>query len=208
MVISIFVKTLRVKPLEYAPPRHDAPHMASRADVPPEILPFLDAAYRYVKRALDVELDGSEASLAYLDHYVTHTARKEASDARLGAEVMALLAPAIGAYFGEVAIARLGGRWIIDGADPAGWRVQLAPAPVTLFPVGMAAEALIGGPVEGYDGSFSTEAHLMAPLAEALERAPPVDEDYYYSLTGRLETLEQVVDLLVEIQRRRQEEAN
>jgi hypothetical protein len=180
--------------------------MASRPDAPPEIIPFLDAAVRYVRRALDVELDGSEESLAYVDHYIAGTARKEASDARLGPEVMALLAPSLGAYFGEVAIARLGGSWILDGADPAGWRVQLTPAPLSFSPVGMAAESLRSDAVEGYDGSFVTRDDLMGPLMEALEGTPPVDEDYYYSLTGRLETLEQVIDLLVEIQRKRQEQ--
>lgn len=179
--------------------------MASRPDAPPEIQPFLDAAGRYVKRALGVDLDGSEESLAFLDHYISGTARKEISDARLGAEVMALLAPALGAYFGEVAIARLGGHWVIDGADPAGWRVELTPAPLNFFPVGMAAEALRGGAVDDYDAAFTTRDDLMGPLMEALEAAPPVDEAYYYSLTGRLETLEHVVDLLVEIERKRRE---
>jgi hypothetical protein len=182
--------------------------MAPRTDAPPEIVPFLDAAVRYVKRALDVELDGSEESLAYVDHYITTSAQKEAGDARLGPEVMALLAPAIGAYFGEVAIARLGGKWVIEGADPAGWRVQLAPAPLSFSPVGMAAESLRADAVEGYDGSFVTRDDLMGPLTEALEGTPPVDEAYYYSLTGRLETLEQVIDLLVEIQRKRSEQSS
>jgi hypothetical protein len=179
--------------------------MASRADAPPEILPFLEAVGRYVKRALDVELDGSEESLAYLDHYIDGTARKEASDPRLGGEVLALLAPALGAYLGEVTIARFGGKWVIDGADPAGWRVELAPAPLSFFPVGMAAEALRGGSVDDYDASFTTRDDLTGPLSEALEHAPPVDEGYYYSLTGRLETLEHVMDLLVEIERKRRE---
>ena len=48
----------------------------------------------------------------------------------------------------------------------------------------MAAEALRGEEVEGYDASFATREDLMGPLSEALETSPPVDEDYYYSLTG------------------------
>jgi hypothetical protein len=179
--------------------------MAERQDPPAALAPYVDAAHRYVERALGVTLDGSEESLAYIDHYIEGTARKEVADARAGTEVLALLAPALGAYLGQVAIARLGGKWVIEGADPAGWRVELEPAPLSFFPVGMAAEALLHAPADNYDASFSTRDDLMGPLMEALESAPPVDENYYYSLTGRLETLEHAADLLVEIERKRRE---
>ena len=48
----------------------------------------------------------------------------------------------------------------------------------------------------------------MGPLNEALEHAPPVDEHYFYSLTGRLESLIHATDLLVEIERTRREKQN
>lgn len=167
---------------------------------PAAVVPFVEAARRYVQRAVGVELDGSEASLAFVDHYIRTTAQKEA----LRPEVLALVAPALGAYLGEVAIAQLGGRWVTEG-DPADWRIELTPAPLWFHPVGMAAEALRGGEVEGYDGSFATREDLMGPLLTALESSPPVDEAYYYSLTGRLETLAHALDLLVEIERRKRE---
>lgn len=170
---------------------------------PPSVQPFYDAARKYVERALGVQLDDSEESLAYVDHYITQTARAEA----LKPEVLALVAPALGAYLGQVAIARFGGTWVTDG-DPAEWRVELAPAPLTFHPVGMAAEALRGEEVEGYDASFSTREDLMGPLLEALEAAPPVDEAYYFSLTGRLETLAHALDILTEIERRKRDKLN
>ena len=170
---------------------------------PPSVQPFYDAARKYVERALGVQLDDSEESLAYVDHYITQTARAET----LKPEVLALVAPALGAYLGQVAIARFGGKWVTDG-DPAEWRVELEPAPLTFHPVGMAAEALRGEEVEGYDASFSTREDLMGPLLEALEAAPPVDEAYYYSLTGRLETLAHALDILTEIERRKRDKLN
>ena len=170
---------------------------------PPSVQPFYDAARKYVERALGVQLDDSEESLAYVDHYITQTARAET----LKPEVLALVAPALGAYLGQVAIARFGGKWVTDG-DPAEWRVELEPAPLTFHPVGMAAEALRGEEVEGYDASFSTREELMGPLLEALESAPPVDEAYYYSLTGRLETLAHALDILAEIERRKRDKLN
>ena len=174
---------------------------------PAPVQPFYDAARDYVKRALGVELDDSEESLAYVDHYITLTTRAEAADSRLRPEVLALIAPALGAYLGQVAIARFGGRWVLEG-DPAEWRIELDPAPLTFHPVGMAAEALRGEEVEGYDASFTTREDLMGPLLEALESAPPVDEDYYYSLTGRLETLAHALDILIEIERRKRDKLN
>ena len=170
---------------------------------PPPVQPFYDAARNYVKRAVGVDLDDSEESLAYVDHYITATARAEA----LKPEVLALVAPALGAYLGQVAIARFGGHWVTDG-DPAAWRVELAPAPLTFHPVGMAAEALRGEEVDGYDAAFTTREDLMGPLDEALESAAPVDEAYYYSLTGRLETLAHALDVLVEIERRKRDKLN
>jgi hypothetical protein len=174
---------------------------------PPEVTTFMVALRDYVRRAIGMEapLDGSEESLAYLDHYVTKTrAGKPISD-----EVLALVAPALGAYFGEVAIARFGGRWVIEGEDPSSWRVELEPGEVqaglTFRPAGMAAEALRHDEVEGWDASLSTAPEMLGPLGEALAASPPVDEDYYYSLTGRLETIEQALDILAELARRTRE---
>jgi hypothetical protein len=170
---------------------------------PASVQPFYEAARKYVQRAVGVELDDSEESLAYVDHYITSTAQKDA----LKPEVLALVAPALGAYLGQVAIKRFGGKWVTDG-EPAAWRVELEPAPLTFHPVGMAAEALRSGEVEGYDASFAARSDLMGPLLEALEATPPVDEAYYYSLTGRFETLTHALDILVELERRKRDKLN
>ena len=45
---------------------------------PDQVHPFLEAAHRFVQRALGVELDGSDTSLAFVDHYIDKTARAEA----------------------------------------------------------------------------------------------------------------------------------
>jgi hypothetical protein len=171
---------------------------------PAPVQPFYDAAKKYVQRAVGVELDDSEESLAYVDHYITTTAKAEA----LKPAVLALVAPALGAYLGQVALKRFGGKWVTEGDDPAAWRVELEPAPLSFHPVGMAAEALRGEEVEGYDATFAARSDLMGPLLEALEASPPVDEAYYYSLTGRFETLTHALDVLVEIERRKRDKAN
>jgi hypothetical protein len=72
-------------------------------------------------------------------------------------------------------------------------------------PVGMAAEALRRDEVGGYDASLATRPEWMGPLADALAAVPPIEEEYYYSLTGRLETIAHAVDILVELERQRRE---
>jgi hypothetical protein len=46
---------------------------------------------------------------------------------------------------------------------------------------------------------FATTPALTEPLRAALGRLPPVSIDYYFSLTGRFETLTYVVELLAEM---------
>jgi hypothetical protein len=162
---------------------------------------FVDAAAAYVRRALNVELDGSEESLAFVDHYASGARESSLKD-----ELLALVAPALGAYLGQVAIRKFGGRWVLESEDPAAWRVELEPVPLRFWPVGMAAEALRGDDVEGYDASFASSPALMGDLLEQLSRVPPVEHEYYYSLTGRLETLTHAVDILVELQKPKEEE--
>src|SRR5438094_13259 len=127
---------------------------------------FVLAAKSYVQRALGVELDDTETSLAFVDHY--------AQSARpLKDELLALVAPALGSYLGQIAIAKFGGRWVMESENPAEWRIELDPVPLRFHPIGMAAEALRGEEVEGYDASFSSTPALMEKLLEALSRVPP-----------------------------------
>ena len=153
------------------------------------------AAHDYVRQSLSVELDGSTESLAYLDHYISRIGG--VSDA-----VLALSAAAVGAYFGEVAIGRFGGSWRADTDDPGGWTVTLEAAPLRFRPVAMAAEAIRSAELEDWDASLKVPSAWESAVAEALEASGPVEQDYYYSLTGRLETIEHAVDVLTELRRR------
>ncbi len=187
---------------------------------PAYIQPFLEAAQKYVQRALadagvkDIELDGSEASLAYVDHYVriAGIAQSSGINEEKMESLIALVAPALAAYFGEIAIAKLGGHWetstgdAADQLEPLNWRIVLGSGGLSFSPVGMAAAALAEGDVDGFDSSFTVRRDLMEQLEEALSTAPPVDQAYYYSFTGRLETLAQVSDVLVELDRRKGEQ--
>jgi hypothetical protein len=181
------------------------------------------AAADYVARATGCALDGSEESLAYVDHYLDRLR----ADPPRRAEALRLVAFALGTYLGDLAIARFGGRWLAlpaaasagDAAEatsdpslaPLAWRVDLDAAPLRFDPIGMAVSAfsdlvatddaeLVG--LEADDGiSLRPGARsLQAALHGALARLAPVSADYYYSFTGRFETLAHIVELTVELQ--------
>lgn len=169
------------------------------------VTPYVEAARSYVRRALELELDGSPESLAYVDHY----ARTQGSNA-LEADVLRLSAAALGAYFGEVVLQAFGGGWAIDPgteSTPEKWRVELDPPTLGFSPVAMAAYALAGAKAADlgtYDDHLAPPFRDAAALEQLLANRPPVDQDYYYSLTGRFELIEEVRELLAEIERRRQ----
>lgn len=160
--------------------------------------------------------------MAFVDHYLSQV---RALPEPVGEELLDLIACALGAHLGEVIIRKVGGRWrgplpqevdegtvgrearsaaVIDEEHPANWRVELAPVPLSFAPVGMAAEAIRHAEVEGYYAGFTTLPAFAEELAEALGRVP-VSTDYYYSLTGRMETLLYAVEILADMQRQERE---
>ncbi len=175
------------------------------------------AAGDYVQRVVGVPIPEGEDSLAFVDHYIS-VVRGQGhgpGQGQISDEVLTLVAAALGAYLGQVAIAKFGGHWrgpvpgeeaTGDVDDPANWRVEISSVPLTFDPVGMAAEALRKGEVEGYSAGMTTVPDFSEALVDALSRNP-VEEEYYYSLTGRLETLGYAVELIGEFQRQKQERA-
>jgi hypothetical protein len=161
-------------------------------DAPPHVDDLVQAARRFVKNALGVELDGTPDTLPLLDHWL--------DDAHGGdADVLALVAPAAGAYFGEVVRATLAGaRWHAPGNDHAHWRIEFDPCFLSFNPIGAALEAVHAKDEPGWSAHFRMSQADAAAIAEILERtAPPVDDDDYYRLTTRYEVLEQVHARLV-----------
>ncbi|HEY3357393.1 MAG TPA: hypothetical protein VGQ83_29350 [Polyangia bacterium] len=166
---------------------------------PTEISDYVRAAVDFVQRAVGMVLDGSDESLAVLDHYVAQVPYDKP-------EVVALVAPAVGAYFGEVLRRRFGGRWRLEG-DPVKWRLELQDGAVTVAPIALAFTAIISEDAESLD----TEMHVASPeerqtVGEALERTAPVSAEYFYSLTGRFETIEHTLDLIAAIRAQKQAE--
>jgi hypothetical protein len=161
---------------------------------PDQVSEYVRAAVDFVQRAVGMVLDGSDESLAVLDHYVAQVPRDKP-------EIVVLVAPAVGAYFGEVVRRRFGGEWRLDG-EPSGWRLCLEGGAISFAPVGMAATAVCRADVEGYDGEVAFAQPYREDIEAALELTAPVTEEYFYSLTGRFEALQHMLDLLAGLRAR------
>lgn len=164
-----------------------------------------------VGRALKVTLDGSETSLAFVDHHLAQ-ARSEDRAAILG-----LLAAGAGAYYGELVREVFGATWIGDGRDPRRLRLLLEPTFLHFSPVDQAIEAIAGeallpddpripdGPPldsafhlrPARSESYGETEEEDGPWMEArLAELSPVPEDQFHSLTCRFETLKLMVEML------------
>jgi hypothetical protein len=219
--------TPRPRNARHAPPglRADADDSATRAAVSraqtlPTVQGLVDqlaASFReQLRRALHVQLDGSETSLAFVDHYL----RLVHDEDRL--PIVALLAAGAGAYFGEVVREHLGATWIGDGRDPRRLRLLLTHQFLYFSPVDQAYEAIAGRSLDGDDpripdGAPFDPAFALTPprgderdegalpgehdedaawLQERLSELAPVPEDEFVSLTCRFETLKLMLELL------------
>lgn len=169
-------------------------------DAPPSVVEQLAArAVRTVRDALLLELTFDSETLPLLDHWLRSVPTDdEASFDRA--------ACAAGVYFGEVVRRRLGGTWDVSEATPDEWRLELDTG-VSFNPVGMAAAAITHREVEGYDDGLIAPPATMPLLKQALESMAAVTEETYYSLGGRLETLEQVHTVVLLLQREAVEKA-
>jgi hypothetical protein len=161
---------------------------------PDQVSEYVRAAVEFVKRAVGMVLDGSDESLAVLDHYVAQVPRDQPA-------IVQLVAPAVGAYFGEVVRRRYGGEWRLTG-EPAAWRLSLEGDALSFAPVGVAAAAVCRAEVEGYDAEVAIDPAHREEIETMLEGAVPVTEECFYSLTGRFETIHYLLDLLAGIRAR------
>lgn len=168
----------------------DDPTTRPATPPPGAVHDLAERAVEFVRRALAITPDYTPETLPVVDHYLGQVPRDQAP-------TVELVAATVGAYFGEVARKALGGEWELEGDAPSGWRVRL-PGDVIFSPVGMAASAVLRAEVEGYDASFEVAPDAQA-AAEAALADREVPEDEFYSLSGRLETLTTVVDVVISV---------
>ncbi len=146
-----------------------------------------------VRRAVGVELDFSPETLPVLDHYVS-IARSSIQDRP---ELLPLLARAVGSYFGEVFRASIGGFWRLPSANVVDWSVCARTVFLWFNPIGVAFDALAGGP--DHDGPRS-QLHVAAGYRGAVDSRlaglPEVADDEFVTLSTRFEVIDFAVDAL------------
>jgi hypothetical protein len=174
-------------------PEAAPPDSETGPPTPAPVLELAEACVRYVERALGVTLDYSSDTLSILDHY----ALSAAADLAKRPEALALVAPALAAYFGEVIRRRYDAWWYAPEGDPPGWQLRFDRIYLALVPFVFAASALglgdeAGGESESEGGMLLDEAE-RDEVAERLAALPPVDPDEYRLFTTRYDVIETVV---------------
>jgi len=170
------------------------PAMSSEPQTPGVVEDLALGAFRLVKERIAFELDFSAETLPVLDQYLL-----ELRDEDGGApdeKVVSVVAPCVGAYFGEVCRRTLGVAWLETPERYEAWRISGASGDVAFNPVGVALEALQREPVPGWYGHFEVTPQKRAAVDRALAASGPVREDDYYRLAVRHEVLEQTLSLL------------
>jgi len=157
---------------------------------PPRVREYADQAVAYVQRALGIKLEYDSDTLPVLDHYL-RTAPGDQPAA------LQLVVATSGAYFGEVVRALLGGRWEL-AEEAHDWRLVL-PTGINFSPAGFVAAAVARDDLEDFDSELSAPPRMLPYVQQALARMGEVSIDDYYSLCGRLDTLEHVHEVLVAV---------
>jgi len=158
--------------------------------VPPQVREYADQTVTYVRRALGIQLEYDSDTLPVLDHYLRSVPDDQPA-------ALKLVVATSGAYFGEVVRQRLGGRWEL-GNQEIEWRVVL-PTGLNFSPLGFVAAAIARADLEDLDSEIAAPARMLPYVQQALARMGEVSLDDYYSLCGRLDTLEHVHEILVAV---------
>lgn len=163
-------------------------HSANGAALPAVVAELAEACRRFVEQAVGVALDGTQDTLPLLDHYLKEVPQEAP------AEVVDLVVPAAGAYFGEVVRNTLAdGNWHAPQNEYEAWQLSFNSCSLRFNPVAVASEVRAGAS----DGGGLQLNPQEQKLAEAaLARTQSVDPDDYYRLTVRFEAIEQVYLLL------------
>jgi hypothetical protein len=161
-------------------------------------------AFRMVKNRLDFELDFTPETLPVVDHYLQQL--REEDGGRPDEETVSVVAPCVGAYFGEVVRRSLPGlRWHAPADDYASWRLEGERVFLCFNPIGAALEALFREAVDGWNAHFTLLPEQRTLVNRSLEATGAVREDDYYRLAVRHEALEQALGVLENAARQKDE---
>ena len=163
------------------------------AEVPEVVTELSQACVRFIEQAIGVAPDGTPETLPILDHYLERLPKNGET------EVLSLVIPAVGAYFGEVARRAFGdGVWTAPADDYDAWELRFRRCSLRFNPIGVAWEVSTR---DSEAGGFDLDSEDRDVAAAALSRTGDVREEDYYRITIRFEVLEHVYDALTTTQR-------
>ncbi len=138
-----------------------------------------------VKNATGMVLDMTQDTLPILDHYaeLLDSSREE---------IVSLLGPMTGAYFGELLRRQFeDGHWFTEADDYTGWRLRFERCSLSFNPIGIALEVLLGQDVPDWGAQLATAPEDQLRSKKALEVYGDVRDRDYYTFTVRFEAIEQ-----------------
>ena len=161
--------------------------------VPEPIVDLSGSPVDFVERSVGIRPDFSMETLSIVDHY----AAEARAEAKKRPELVDLTAQALGAYFGEVARRSLGAFWLVPGPNFHDWSLCGETAYVSINPIGVGYDALMGSTDHGGPSSRLRLAGEDRPdVLRRLENLPEVSETEYFTLCTRLEVLEIAMDCI------------
>ena len=172
------------------------------AKTPDAIVELAERCVAHIKNRINFDLDYQNETLSVVDFFVREVLKDEGGGEALPpgdhrrAHLIHLLAPTIGAYFGEVLVRLFRCRWRVASGDPREWLIEFENVPLRFNPAGAAAEALAEENVDSWFGALATAPEETEALGERLAAAPPVPESEFFALTTRLEVLQIAEDWL------------
>jgi hypothetical protein len=156
---------------------------------PANVAELAAACVRFVATRYGAALDFAPETLSFLDHWL----REARADVIDRPEAMELVQAAGGAYLGEVIRRAFGGFWRAEGPH-ADWRLQFERVYCAFNPMGMAREALLLEPAEGWHAHFELDPAEAEGMQQRLAALPPATDEEYYAPSTRFD----VVSILFE----------
>ena len=158
---------------------------------PPQVAELVAACMRFVASKYKVALDGTPETLSLVDQYIREA--RTAYEAR--PESIDLVAPAVGAYLGEVMRQEFAAEWFAEGSHES-WRLYFHNVFLSFNPVGIAREAITMKDEPGWNAHLTLDPAERELFDQRLAAMPDIDEDEYYLPTTRFDVITAVVETL------------
>jgi hypothetical protein len=169
----------------------DLPGPDAEGPPPPQVGELAGACVRFITARYGTELDYQPETLSFVDQWI----RDGRAEIDGKPEATELAQAAAGAYFGEVIRRWFGARWVAEG-DHRAWKLCLSNVFCAFNPIGVAREALLQEPAEGWNAHMQLDPGVRASVEGRLAALPPAGDDEYYAPTTRFDVLCIVVDAL------------